>query len=135
MYQVFELIIRGKVALLTKADSTAFNYPCDDTYRDTFKAQQLAFCYLMFQQWRSVRCCEHPVLVYFGRYVVGAVVKVSSLDKSIEHQQIRGNSVSSSVNKLIEHQQTGETSVPSVDKLIEHQQIYIYRRNFRAISQ
>uniref|UniRef100_U9TB45 Uncharacterized protein n=1 Tax=Rhizophagus irregularis (strain DAOM 181602 / DAOM 197198 / MUCL 43194) TaxID=747089 RepID=U9TB45_RHIID len=33
-----------------------------------------------------------------GRYVVSTVVKVFSLDKSIEHQQIRGNSVSSSVN-------------------------------------
>ncbi|CAB4446216.1 unnamed protein product [Rhizophagus irregularis] len=98
MYQVFELIIRGKVALLTKADSTAFNYPCDDTYRDTFKAQQLAFCYLMFQVKISKVTNKIYLVAKVGRYVVGTVVKVSSLDKSIEHQQIRGNSVSSSVN-------------------------------------
>ncbi|PKY45912.1 hypothetical protein RhiirA4_420225 [Rhizophagus irregularis] len=58
-----------------------------------------------------------------GRYVVGIVIKVSSLDKPIDHQQIRGNyPVPSSVNKLIEYQQTGETSVPSVNKIIDYQQ-------------
>ncbi|CAG8533071.1 10581_t:CDS:2 [Rhizophagus irregularis] len=102
MHQVFELIIRGKVSLLTEADPTAFNDPCDDKYRDTFKDRVKQKIIL-----RSSTGILLPYGFKCGRYVVGIVVKVSSFDKSIEHKQIRGNSVSSSVNKLIEHRQTG----------------------------
>ncbi|CAB4379852.1 unnamed protein product [Rhizophagus irregularis] len=159
MHQVFELIIRGKVSLLTEADPTAFNDPCDDTYRDTFKDRekqkiilrsstgillpygssgtnreasnavsiQYLYTVIMFKKvlvpWVQKRCKvtnKIYLVAKVGRYVIGIVVK---FDKSIEHQQIRGNSVSSSVNKLIEHRQTGETSaVPSVNKLVQHQQ-------------
>ncbi|CAB4404332.1 unnamed protein product [Rhizophagus irregularis] len=158
MHQVFELIIRGKVSLLTEADPTALNDPCDDTYRDTFKDRekqkvilrsstgillpygssgtnreasdavniQYLYTVIMFKkvlvpwvQKRSKVTNKTYLVAKVVRYIVGIVVKVSSFDKSIEHQQIRGNSVSSS----IEHRQTGETSaVPSVNKLVQHQQ-------------
>uniref|UniRef100_U9SIE3 Uncharacterized protein n=1 Tax=Rhizophagus irregularis (strain DAOM 181602 / DAOM 197198 / MUCL 43194) TaxID=747089 RepID=U9SIE3_RHIID len=111
MHQVFELIIRGKVSLLTEADPTAFNDPCDDKYRDTFKDRVKQKIILRSSTGillpYGFKCSRALGTEKNGRYVVGIVVKVSSFDKSIEHKQIRGNSVSSSVNKLIEHRQTG----------------------------